>query len=202
MTTHLIPLGMRCSAAQITNAIVSQPRFPFDWVQMNAESMRDVIHLKPTEIRKFWTDYFSSIDDTKHTITGSWFPHDEFTDEEKEKTIDKYVRRTERLHSVLNLQSHVTYVIVFGFPEQDTIEKVLELTFAICCRQEGSCSFIICNGMIPEIEKENMTFIYEKLGELNGFQDWEDLTTSLEQRVRKILLEKQIKVIPFTTESK
>lgn len=110
-------------------------------------------------------------DDAKHTITASWFPHEEFTEEKKEKTIDKYVRRTERLHSVLNLQSHVTYVIVFGFPEQDTMEKVLELTFAICCRQQGQCSFIICNGMIPEVKKENMTFIYEKLGESNGFQD-------------------------------
>lgn len=190
MKSYIIPLGMRCTAVELTNTIVNQPRFPFDWTQMSVKSMCDVIHLEAPEIKSFWTDYFSSVDDTKHTKSGSWFAHDDFTD--KSSIIDKYCRRTERLQSVLQSKTHVTYVIVFGFPEQDSIEKVLELAFVIRCHHQGPCSFIVCNGTIQEGEEEDMIFLYEKLEE-----DWEDLKKRLEHRIRKIIEQKQIEPIPF-----
>lgn len=197
MKSYLIPLGIRCNAAMITKAIVDQPRFPFDWAQMNVESMRDVIHLEKENIKEFWTKYFSSIDDTFHTSTGSWFPHDNFSIEEIESTIQKYIRRTERLQKVLNSSEHVTYVIMFGFPEKDCISKVLELTFAIKALQQGSCSFIVCNAWKQETEREDCTFIFEELYEIQGSDSWENLTQRLVKRVKNHLDSNNIDVIPF-----
>jgi hypothetical protein len=203
MKGHLIPLGLRCNAALITNAIVNQPRFPFDWVQMNAESMRDVIYLEAGQIKDYWISYFSNLDDTNHNVqTGSWFPHDSFsTEKEKDETIQKYVRRTERFLRVLDSSDHVVYLIVFGFPEYTNIDKILEVTFAIRNRHIGSYSFIICNGMIPEDEKEDTVFLYEKLGGEKGYEDWEDLAKRLEQRVRNHLASKNIEAVPFLIEN-
>ncbi len=199
MKSYLIPLGMRCNAAIITNRIVNQARFPFDWVQMNVESMRDVIHLKTEEIETFWSSYFSKIDETKHnTETGSWLPHDAFsTPDEIKDTLQKYVRRTNRFQAVLNSPHHVIYVIVFGFPEQENIEKILELTFAIRTRQHGPCSFLICNGMIQEVKKDDIQFLYEKLDGEKGYEDWEDLANRLEKKIRDILIFNQFDVVPF-----
>jgi hypothetical protein len=199
MRSYLIPLGTRCNSAILTSRIVNQARFPFDWVQMNVESMRDVVHLESDQVKEFWTTYFSEIDSAKYnTKTGSWFPHDSFSsEEEKKETIEKYVRRTERLHSVLDSNQHVTYLIVFGFPQEENIEKVLELTFAVRNRQRGPVSFIICNAMIQEATKEDIVFMYEKLEGGKGYEDWENLATRLEARIRQHLEKEGIEAVAF-----
>lgn len=202
MKSYLIPLGTRCNAALITKELVNQARFPFDWVQMNSESMRDVILLEPHDIRNFWTTYFLNLDESKHhLVTKSWFPHDTFsTEEEKAETVEKYIRRTQRFQEVLNTTAHVIYLITFGFPEEENIERILELTFAIRNRQVGPCSFIVCNGMKVEEERDDMTFLYEHLEGEKGFEDWKNMDKRLELRIREYLEKKQVEIIPFLSE--
>ncbi len=201
MKSYLIPLGTRCNAALITKELVNQARFPFDWVQMNSESMRDIILLEPEGIRPFWTAYFSNLDDTKHhVITQSWFPHDSFsTEEDKAETVEKYIRRTQRFQEVLNTTAHVIYLITFGFPEAENIDKVLELTFAIRNRQVGPCSFIICNAMKLEEKKDDIVFLYEHLEGEKGFEDWRNMDKRIELRIADYLKKNNIEIIPFPT---
>ena len=199
MKSYLIPLGTRCNAALITKELVNQARFPFDWVQMNSESMRDVILLEPEKIREYWTSYFSELDETKHhKKTQSWFPHDSFsTEEEIQDTIEKYVRRTQRFQNVLNTKVNVIYLITFGFPEAENIDKVLELTFAIRNRQIGPCSFIICNAMKLEEKKDDILFLYEHLEGEKGFEDWRNMDKRIELRIAEYLKRNQIEILPF-----
>ncbi len=202
MKSYLIPLGTRCNAALITKEFVNQARFPFDWVQMNSESMRDVILLEPGDIRPFWTTYFSYLDESKHhQTTNSWFPHDTFsTEEEKKDTTEKYIRRTQRLLDVLNTKEHIIYLITFGFPEEENVEKILEITFAIRNRQVGPCSFIVCNGMKLEEEKNDIVFLYEHLEGKKGFEDWRNMDKRLELRIAEYLKKNNIEIIPFPSQ--
>lgn len=160
METYLIPLGFRCNAACITKEIVDQPRFVFDWVQMNVDSMIQVLHLNSSEIHTYWEKYFSELDEKNyHKTTGSWFPHDSFTSEkEKTDTIEKYVRRTERLHQVFKTNTHIIFLVFHGFPKGDTIMNSKKLITAVTSLKSKKVSFIVCNSCFESVDLENIYF--------------------------------------------
>jgi hypothetical protein len=192
MQTLLIPMGLRCNAAIVTKAIVSQPSLPFDWTQMNIESMKTVLQLKEESIRGFWETYFSTLDETNHNQqTNSWFPHDLFgSPEETRNTVDKYERRTKRLLQAFDSPTPKVFLIFFGFPESDSLEKTAHLIMAIRSRVNVEHSFIVCNAKYDETTIENIHFIYEKLPEIvedEKEDSWSMLTKHVEQRVRKLV---------------
>jgi hypothetical protein len=203
MEYFFVPTGTKCMSAEIAQAIVSQPRFPFDWCQMNEWSMKKVIELDKESVSGFWQMYFSEIDDLKyHKITKSWFPHDSFTNEkEMEMTIAKYTRRTERFLNILKEPAPKIFFIAFGFPEENSAEKVNVLYHALSQQTLNNCFFIICNALILEEDKEvdNMYFFYIKLEnqEASDLANWKELVTKSREKVHQILQKKNIKVIPF-----
>lgn len=194
-------MGLRCNAAMLTDGIISQPRLPFDWTQMNVESMKQVCFLTEETSKTFWTDYFSSLDETNHhRDTNSWFPHDKFRSlEEKEKTIDKYVRRTKRLQDVLDSHIPKIFVLFFSYPELDSLEKADEILTSLKKRTKGHSKFIICNALHYETQIDDTWFIYEKIPKKEEDDDENDtykkLTKSLEERVRKLLQEWQVELL-------
>lgn len=202
MEAHLIPLGFRCNAAFITNKIVDQPRFVFDWVQMNIESMICVLKLKTDEIRGYWEKYFSELDEKNyHKITGSWFPHDSFKNEEdKAYTLDKYVRRTERLHQVLRTNTHVIFLLFQGFPDTNSLHNSKHIIKTVSSLKSTNVSFIVCNSCYENLQIENTCLFFEPLYQMyeNSDKDWDDLTSRLTTRVSLFLKDKNISVIPFS----
>jgi hypothetical protein len=202
MNIQLIPLGIRCNAAYVTDAIVKQPRLPFDWTQMNVNSMIDVLFLKKEHIQEYWTKYFSNLDaNSHHNETRSWFPHDEFkTPEEKEATIQKYIRRTHRLVDMLNSPIPKVFLIFFGYPENNSMERAQKLILSIGNRVNTQHRFLIWNAKYQEIQMENISFFYEKLpekGEDEKNDTWNMLTKAVEKRVRQILLDNKLQPISF-----
>ncbi len=182
----------------ITNAIVNQPRLPFDWVQMNLKSMEKLICLQEDFIQMFWEDYFSNLTDTNHNPeTQSWFPHDTFTPEEITKTVEKYCRRTQRLQSALQDETHKVFVIFFGFPQAGLQYFVDTLVNAIRRRCQSSFSFVVCNAYFEEKEDGFICYLHEQIGDKLDDKDWEDLTKRLEERIRLYLRCKEYEVIPF-----
>ncbi len=204
MKTYLIPFGFRCNAAIVTNAIVDQPRFVFDWTQMNIQSMINVLNLEPSDMQTFWKQYFSQLDnENRHTETSSWFPHDNFkTEEEKIETVNKYIRRTERLYNLMKTESHVIFLIFNGFPEPDSLEKSQVLINALLAKKSNNISFIVCNSCFLNQEIMNLNLIYEPLLASNNTSDndWDDLTSRITARIKIILAEKDIQISPFSSD--
>jgi hypothetical protein len=204
MKTYLIPFGFRCNAAIVTNAIVDQPRFVFDWTQMNIHSMIHVLNLEPSGMQTFWTQYFSKLDnENRHTETSSWFPHDKFTtEEEKVATLNKYIRRTERLYNLMKTDSHVIFLIFNGFPEIDSLDKSHFIINALLAKKSSNVSFIVCNSCFLNQEVMNLNLIYEPLLESNttADNDWNDLTSRITTRVKTLLAEKDIQISPFLSD--
>lgn len=109
----LIPMGVLCDAKKICNCVHkcrSTLTLPFDWCQMNGESMVKVLNLSDSAIKPFWTTYLSNLNsNNKNKATGSWFPHDFLKDkttlkfESLEECIEKYSRRTRRMFYNLRL---------------------------------------------------------------------------------------------------
>jgi hypothetical protein len=201
MEAYLVPVGFRCNAACITKEIVDQPRFVFDWVQMDIDSMVHIIHLKSSEIRTYWETYFSELDEKKyHKTTGSWFPHDSFESEkEKALTVEKYIRRTERFHQVLKTNIHVYFLIFHGFPDIDTLHKSKHLITEITFLKSTNISFIVCNSIYENIQMENIYLLFEPLYQVyeNSDKDWDDLTNRLTTRIKLLLKDKNTTIVPF-----
>jgi hypothetical protein len=201
MDVQLIPLGIRCNAAIVTNAIVNQPRLPFDWAQMNVNSMIDVLQLKKEHVNTYWTNYFSFLDkDFYHTQTKSWFPHDDFSNEEKEKTVEKYERRTNRLIDVLDSPIPKVFHIFFGYPDHESLEKANSLILAIRSRITSPHIFLICNAQRNEFQLDNVYFFYEVLPEkvdIENEDSWSILTKNVEKRVREFLVKLHVEPISF-----
>jgi hypothetical protein len=202
MKVLLIPFGMRCNAAIAVNAIVNQPRLPFDWTQMSVESMLDVLQLSRGSIQSFWESYFSEMDTTNHNKkTGSWLPHDVFMSEEERKaSVNKYVRRTIRLQETLAREEHKIFLVFFGFPVADTLDTTRKLISGILDSCKKNCSIIICNALYQEYRDESLYFIYEPLLQKysdDENKDWDDLTKRVENRIRVLLEEKVWEPVPI-----
>lgn len=201
MSIQLIPLGIRCNAAIVTTAIINQPRLPFDWTQMNVGSMIQVMFLKEN-LREYWTTYFSNLDSNNyHRVTKSWFPHDEYTSaEEKANTIEKYIRRTNRLIHVLDSPIPKVFLIFFGYPEYDSLEKATQLIMCLRSRISAHHKILVFNAQYIEKQIDNIYFFYEKLPEdvKDEKEDaWSMLTKNVEKRVRNILSEWNVEPISF-----
>jgi hypothetical protein len=204
MQAYLVPLGVRCNAAMVTSAIVDQPRFVFDWAQMNLYSMIKVLNLEPNQIRTFWIEYFSKLNEAKrHVETNSWFPHDTFsTDDEMSETVEKYIRRTQRLHAVIKSDTPIFFLIFHGYPDMKTQETTWELLNAVVARRSDKISFIVCNASYVNDGDNNVYLIYEPLLPPHDKEEknWEDLTNRVKERVRLLLQKKNISIIPFSQE--
>jgi len=202
MKVLVIPFGMRCNAAMAVNAIVNQPRLPFDWTQMSVESMLDVLQLSRGSTQSFWENYFSEMDTTNHNKrTGSWLPHDGFTTEEERKaSVDKYVRRTIRLQETLAREEHKIFLVFFGFPLADTLDTTRKLISGIRDSCKENYSIIICNALYQEYRDETLYFIYEPLFQTDSDdenKDWDDLTKRVENRIRVLLEDKVWEPLPI-----
>jgi hypothetical protein len=202
MKVLLIPFGMRCNAAMAVNAIVNQPRLPFDWTQMNPESMLNVLQLSRESTQSFWESYFSEMDTTNHNKrTASWLPHDAFmTEEERKASVEKYVRRTIRLQEALASEEHKVFVVFFGYPLADTLDTTRKLISGIQDSCKENYSIIICNAMYQEYRDESLYFIYEPLintGSDDENKDWDDLTKRVETRIRLLLEDKVWEPVPI-----
>lgn len=202
MKVVVVPFGMRCNTAMAVNAIVNQPRLPFDWTQMNEQSMMYILQLEKDHTISFWKEYFSNIDETNHhKMTGSWLPHDAFrTEEEREASVEKYVRRTVRLQEALSRKEHKVFVIFFGFPQANSIsiaQKLIQTIDTVC---KENYSIIICNASQQQLRKGNLFFIYEPLiptDSKDENKDWDDLTKRVEIRIRDIFTEESFEAVPL-----
>jgi hypothetical protein len=195
MKVLVIPFGMRCNAAMVANAIVNQPRLPFDWTQMSLESMLDVLQLSRESTQSFWESYFSEMDTTNHNKrTGSWLPHDTFmTEDERKMSVEKYVRRTIRLQEALAREEHKVFLIFFGYPMAETLDTTRKLISGIRDSCKENYSIIICNALHQEYRDESLYFIYEPLIHTESDdenKDWDDLTKRVETRIRLLLEDK------------
>jgi hypothetical protein len=184
------------------NAIVNQPRLPFDWTQMSVESMLDVLQLSRGSTQSFWENYFSEMDTTNHNKrTGSWLPHDGFTTEEERKaSVDKYVRRTIRLQETLAREEHKIFLVFFGFPLADTLDTTRKLISGIRDSCKENYSIIICNALYQEYRDDFLYFIYEPLLQTESDdenKDWDDLTKRVEKRIRVLLEDKVWEPVPI-----
>jgi hypothetical protein len=202
MKVLVIPFGMRCNAAMVANAIVNQPRLPFDWTQMSPESMLEVLQLSRGSTQSFWESYFSEMDTTNHNKrTGSWLPHDTFvTEEERKATVDKYVRRTTRLQEALAREEHKVFLVFFGFPVADTLDTTRKLISGIRYSCKENYSIIICNAVYQEYRDDFLYFIYEPLLQTESDdenKDWNDLTKRVENRIRVLLEDKVWEPVPI-----
>lgn len=202
MKVVVIPFGMRCNTAMAVNAIVNQPRLPFDWTQMSEQSMIQVLQLNKEDTVSFWKTYFSNIDETNHHAkTGSWLPHDSFkTEEEKEASVEKYVRRTVRFQNALSREEHKVFVIFFGFPGGNTMFVTQTLLHALHLFCKEKYSVIICNAGHQQYKQDNLFFIYEPLYQTNSEdenKDWNDLTKRVEMRIRDIFIEQSFEAVPI-----
>jgi hypothetical protein len=199
MKVLLLPLGMRCNAAMAINPIVNQPRLPFDWAQMNVNTMVQVFHLSKENTPSFWESYFSNLDDTNHNkTTGSWLPHDTFsTEEERKISVEKYVRRTIRLQETLTREEHKIFVIFFGFPEPNNMRTLKQLYDIIDEKCKTNYSIIACNVVYEESILLDMFLIYERLHDTgNEDSDWADMTTRISKRISDILTKNEYEAIP------
>jgi len=204
MQAYLIPLGFRCNAAMVTNAIVNQPRFVFDWTQMNIQSMIKVLELQPSEIRVFWIQYFAHLNkDKRHTETNSWFPHDTFiTEDDMSETVEKYIRRTKRLHQLFNIDAHIIFLIFHGYPQADSLEKSKEIMSAMVEKKSTNVSFILCNASYLNEENANVYLLHELFVSTDDeVTDWDDLTKRVTSRVKLFLEEKHIEITPFLADA-
>jgi len=193
---------MRCNSAKVVDAIVKQPRLPFDWTQMNEETMIQVLQLSKETTVPFWKSYFSNIDTTNHNrLTGSWLPHDTFvTEEERHFSVEKYVRRTMRLQTALSRDEHKVFVVFFGFPEIHTMSITEKIIHGIRTRCKENYSVILCNARFQQYKEGNFFFIYEPLHQTaseDENKDWNDLTARIEMRIRGILTEQAYEPLPI-----
>jgi hypothetical protein len=133
-----VPLGMRCSTASIvrSRAKLVGPALPFDWCQMNSDSMAEwIINCN----RARWIkSYFKKFDHTTHiNDRGDYFPHEDWSDK---TTGDKYVRRGKRLHEIMKSSEDKTFIMMWSRNcDLERLYPVLEQT----CK--GTINFITFN---------------------------------------------------------
>ena len=125
-----IPIGFQCSSATFKNEIEKTHTLPFDWIHTNPKSVFELLVLlleKNMNIKELVTEHFFyckkkinvnelglehlyTCDDgfahynTKYDFV---FPHDDNNDE----TVDKYIRRFERLKNlILNTNEELCFI--------------------------------------------------------------------------------------------
>lgn len=197
MSFHIIPLGMRCQAVEVVSSCVSQPRYTFDWIQMNLDTMCQILSLNKSDIDNFIRNYLSCVDSTTkmHKLTSSWFPHDDIVD--LEGFIQKYIRRSHRLlDTIHNIGTHKIFVIFFGtyIRKKNHIiaQKLISTVSTICkdqlyffivnCYLENKNDTYICDDRTNQI-----LYIHEPLNKRKGEHAWGELTQKVSIRFKKYI---------------
>lgn len=133
----IIPIGLQCSSATFKKSLESTATLPFDWMFANIQFVYKILELLLVEnmdIDVLVTEHFfccdkrASVDHQEHYYTcenggglyntkyGVIFPHDK----NDKETIDKYIRRLERLKDII-LNS--TDTLVFVYSSQSSLES-------------------------------------------------------------------------------
>jgi len=187
---------MRCQAVEVVSSCISQPRYTFDWIQMNIDTMCQIISLNKSDIDNFIRNYLSCVDSTTkmHKLTSSWFPHDDILD--LEGFIQKYIRRTHRLlDTIHNIGKPKIFVIFFGIYENNNYIRAQKLIstvsaiskdqlyfFIVNCYKEDKNDTYICNDRINQL-----LYIHEPLDYSKGEHAWGELTQKVSKRFKKYI---------------
>jgi hypothetical protein len=172
MSYKIIPLGMRCQAVEVASTYISQPRYPFDWCQMNIDSMCSIISLQKNNVEEYFRKYFSEVDVTtkRHKYTDSWFPHDNIeSDVDMEETIQKYIRRTYRLLDAIHTtEVPIVFIIFFSFPYADNYKILTQLITTVSNISHATLSFFVVNCDNLSREESDIFYIYEEADKTKG----------------------------------
>ena len=172
MSYKIIPFGMRCQAVEVAITYISQARYPFDWCQMNADSMCSIISLQKENVEDFFRRYFSDVDLTtkRHKNTNSWFPHDNIeSDADIEDVIQKYIRRTYRLLDAIHTtDTPIVFIIFFSFPSLDNCKILTQLITTVSNISHADLYFFVVNCDKLSKEESNIFYLYEELDNTKG----------------------------------
>lgn len=126
-----ISFGSRCNAAIILRYLLKKQEMslPFDWVQMNINSMDNIMNLYKdhTKIEAFYCYYFTNNFNKieKKSEDNSWFPHDNFDD--IHKVVQQYVRRTYRLFDIIRNNNKKIFLHLQQYLNNSILEKIINI---------------------------------------------------------------------------
>jgi hypothetical protein len=179
MSYKIIPLGMRCQAVQVVERYISQPRFPFDWCQININSMCDILSLQKENVEEYYRNYLSELDmtTTRHKLTNSWFPHDDITPGvDMEPVIQKYVRRTHRLlDAIHNIDTPIIFLVFFSFPNINNYRELMQLIGRVSSISSVPLHFFVVNCDKTTREESNIFYLHEDVDYNKGDEAFSDL---------------------------
>ena len=191
MSYKIIPLGMRCQAVQVVNSYILQPRYPFDWCQMNINSMCDVLSLKKENVEEYYRSYLSELDmtTTRHMRTNSWFPHDNITPGvDMEPVIQKYVRRAHRLlDAIHNTDTPIIFLIFFTFPNNNNYSELVKLVETVSSISSVPLYFFVVNCDNVTREESNIFYLYEEVDYNKGDDAFAMLVDRLSAKFKKYM---------------
>lgn len=126
-----ISFGSRCNSAIILRYILKLQieSLPFDWVQMNINTMENIMKLlnKSDKIEAFYsyyfTDSFNKIE--KKSIDDSWFPHDNF--DNIHDVVAQYTRRTYRLFDIIKNNNKKIFLNLQQYVNNSILEKIINI---------------------------------------------------------------------------
>jgi len=127
-----ISFGSRCNSAIILRNLLKLQieSLPFDWVQMNINSMEDIMKLynETDKIEAFYSYYFTNSfnkTEKKYINDGSWFPHDDFNN--INDVIQKYTRRTYRLFNIIKNNNKKIFLNLQQYINSSILEKIINI---------------------------------------------------------------------------
>ena len=126
-----ISFGSRCNSAIILRYILKLQieSLPFDWVQMNINTMKDIMKLLNDSDRieafysYYFTDSFNKIE--KKSIDHSWFPHDDF--DNIHDVVAQYTRRTYRLFDIIKNNNKKIFLNLQQYVNNSILEKIINI---------------------------------------------------------------------------
>jgi len=127
-----ISFGSRCNSAIILRNLLKLQieSLPFDWVQMNINSMEDIMKLynESDKIEAFYSYYFTNSfnkTEKKYINDGSWFPHDDFNN--INDVVQKYTRRTYRLFNIIKNNNKKIFLNLQQYINSFILEKIINI---------------------------------------------------------------------------
>lgn len=174
---------MRCSSAEVIRYSLKKIdiSLPFDWCQMKATSMAKWIRSIPDE--DFIKKYFSEFKENKNE-EGDWFPHETW-----DKTlVEKYIRRSDRLHNILTSSEDKTFYIVTGIQDSSGGPDIITLYNALKDVSSGDIKIVTVN-FDQVLDETVQTCLFVKLDTAMGEPGWDlwknDIENSLVKNIFK-----------------
>ncbi len=148
-----VPLGTRCTSSAIIDGGLGKKlkTYPFDWIDINLNTILKFISIPPESTESYITEYFKKVDRTtlKHEEDGTWFPHD-FP--EKENVVTKYTRRFKRLFELFNSEKNIVFLTVFAHVNYDNIAVFEKIKKTLTTIIKGN--FILITINLSDFEYE------------------------------------------------